>query len=152
MAISYPPVSFYFKVEFTDLGGKDADNRFQSVGGLSVDLQTETIKEGGENRFEHVLPIRSNYQNLTLKRGLIVDSAIINWCTDAFENLIIRPVDMTISLLNAQGEPLMTWSVKRAWPKKWSVSDLNAEDGKIAIETLELAYQYFTLIKGENAN
>lgn len=152
MAVTYPPVNFYFRVEFTGIGDKDLDNRFQSVAGLSVDLQTESIKEGGENRFEHVLPVRSNYQNLTLKRGLIVDSQIITWCTDVFENLIIRPVDMTISLLNRTGEPLMTWSVKQAWPKKWSVSDLDAEGGKIAVETMELEYQYFTLIVGKNAN
>lgn len=148
----YLPVSFYFKVEFTDLGGKDADNRFQSVAGLSVDLQTESFKEGGENRFEHTLPVRANYQNLTLKRGLVKDSELITWCTDAFENLLIRPVDLTISLLNPKGEPLMTWSVKKAWPKKWSVSDLNAEQGGIAIETIELEYQYFTLITGQHAD
>lgn len=147
MAIPYPPVSFYFRVEFSDIGDQDADIRFQSVAGLSVDMQTETIKEGGENRFDHVLPVRSSYQNLTLKRGLVKDSKIIKWCTDTFENLLIRPVDLTVSLLNEEGEPLFTWSVKQAWPKKWSVSDLNAEQGAIAIETLELDYQYFTIIR-----
>ncbi|MEM7510100.1 MAG: phage tail protein [Bacteroidota bacterium] len=152
MAISYPPVSFYFQVEFSEIGDQDADIRFQSVSGLSVDMQTDTIKEGGENRFEHILPVRSNYQNLTLKRGLIKDSKIITWCTDAFQNLIIRPVDMTVSLKNPSGNPLMTWNIKRAWPKKWGLSDLNAEQNGIAIETFELEYQYFTLILGQDAN
>ncbi|MEZ4858757.1 MAG: phage tail protein [Flavobacteriaceae bacterium] len=33
-----------------------------------------------------------------------------------------------------------------AYPVKWNVSDLNAEENKIAIETIELAYNYFTLV------
>ena len=39
----------------------------------------------------------------------------------------------------------MTWQVKHAWPKKWSVADLNAESSAIMIETLEIGYQYFTI-------
>jgi hypothetical protein len=34
-----------------------------------VDLETENITEGGENRF-HKLPIRSTYPNLVLKEDL----------------------------------------------------------------------------------
>ena len=146
MANYYPPVGFYFGVEFSGVTGKDADTRFQSVGGLSVDLQTESFKEGGENRFEHVVPVRSKYQNITLKRGLVTDSDLITWCTDAFENLIIDPVDMYVDLLNKEGDILLSWCFTNAWPKKWSVSDLNAEQSAIAIETLEIQYQYFTLI------
>ena len=62
-----------------------------------------------------------------------------------FTSLIIKPVDLTVSLLNEVHEPLMTWNVKHAWPKKWSHSDLNAEQNALAIETFELQYQYFTL-------
>lgn len=145
MASIYPPVGFHFKVEFNGLGDGDADVRFQSVGGLSVDLQTETVKEGGENRFEHVIPTMAKYQNLTLKRGLIKDSSIIAWIFDAIENLAINPVDMTVSLLNEQHEPLCTWNIVHAWPIKWNLSDFNAEESKIVIETIELTYHYFKL-------
>jgi phage tail-like protein len=48
----------------------------------------------------------------------------------------------------AQGtEPLMTWNVVNAWPKKWSVSDFNAEQSSITVESLELNYSYFNLLK-----
>ncbi|MEO0408411.1 MAG: phage tail protein, partial [Cyanobacteria bacterium P01_A01_bin.135] len=69
--IRYPPVSFFFDVIFQEVPfGKDAvETRFQSVTGLSVDMQTETLKEGGENRFEHILPVRTKYSPLVLKRG-----------------------------------------------------------------------------------
>ena len=142
----YPPVSFHFLVSFVDFKF-GADVRFQSVSGLEVSMETETYREGGENRFEHVLPVRAKYSNLTLKRGLFVSSQLIDWCMDTFNNVEIKPVTLIISLLNEEHLPLMTWNVVNAFPIKWSVSELNAEQSQIAIESLELKYQYFKLIK-----
>ncbi|KPK36502.1 MAG: glycerol acyltransferase [Nitrospira bacterium SG8_35_1] len=145
MASFYPPTGFHFKVEFQDLDKEDVDVRFQSVAGLSVDIQTESVKEGGEHRFEHVLPLRTKYGNLILKRGITKNSKLIEWCNDAFQTLIIYPKNVLVFLLNEEHEPLITWNVINAWPKKWSVSDFTAEKSSIVIETLELEYQYFNL-------
>ncbi|HVU55783.1 MAG TPA: phage tail protein [Puia sp.] len=148
----YPPVCFHFKVEFgfkQELHGvapMENDVMFQSVSGLSSELQTESIKEGGENRFEHELPVRTKYPNLVLKRGLIKDSSLITWCLNTFQHLAIRPVDIEVKLLNEKHEPLLTWAVKQAWPKKWNVDDLSAMDSKVLIESLELRYQFFTIL------
>jgi len=141
----YPPVGFHFKVEFLGIGNGN-DSRFQSVGGLTVEYDTETFKEGGENRFEHKLPVRTKYPDLSLKRGMLVDSLVIDWCLAAFQNQVFLPVDINVSLLNEQHMPLKVWNVKNAWPRKWSVSDLNAQDNALVIETLELTYQFFTVI------
>ena len=46
-----------------------------------------------------------------------------------------RPV--TISLLNEEHEPVMTWKIKDAWPVKVEGPGLNATGNEIAIETLE---------------
>ena len=148
----YPPVSFHFKVEFNfkqefhGVPTQKDDIMFQSVGGLTSELQTETIKEGGENRFEHELPVRTKFNNLILKRGVIKDSSLIKWCLNTFQHLEIRPVDLEVKLLNEKHDPLMTWAIKQAWPKKWNVEDLSAVDSKILIESLELRYQYFTIL------
>jgi len=144
MAEYYPPVAFHFKVVFTGLEEEDADIRFQTVSGLNVDLLTESFKEGGENRFEHVLPVRSKYQNLILKRGLAKGTALIDWCRDSIENLIINPLNLSVMLLNEQHDALMTWNVVHAWPVKWSVSDFDAMSNNLVIETIELNYHYFT--------
>ena len=155
MARTYPPVSFFFEVIFQgeNLDRELVETRFQSVTGLSVDLQTETLKEGGENRFEHILPIRSKYSPLILKRGLVKNSNMIQWCMDAMLNFDIRPMNLLVNLLHIKNstsnqspgstEPLMSWKVINAWPKKWSVSEFNAEQNSIAIESLELNYSYF---------
>ena len=141
MATYYPPVGFHFKVEFGITPGSEFE--FQSVSGLSVDIETEEFAEGGENRFKHKLPVRTKFPNLVLKRGLMVDSDLIKWCRSAIEDFDFTPTGITIKLLNEEHQPLKTWNVVHAYPIKWSVSDFNAEENSLAIETIELAYNYF---------
>src|ERR1051326_249633 len=116
MATPYPPVAFHFKVEFGfkkefhGVESTEGDVMFQAVSGLTSEMVTESIKEGGENRFEHELPIRTKFSNLVLKRGVVTDSSLIKWCLTSFQDLSIRPVDIEIKLLNEKHEPLMTWA------------------------------------------
>jgi phage tail-like protein len=140
----YPPVGFHFKVQFVGLGN-DNDVRFQAVSGLSLEYDTETFKEGGENRFEHKLPTRTKYPDLGLKRGMLTDSEVIEWVLDALQNRSFDPKEIEVSLLNEEHEALRTWRVHRAWPKKWSVSDLNAQENSVVVESLDLSYSHFTL-------
>lgn len=142
----YPPWGFYFKVVFNGISLDTNDVRFQSVSGLSVDYDYEPYKEGGENRFEHQLPVRTKYADLVLKRGMLVDSGVIKWFLDAFQNRIFKPVTITIILMNEKSEPLRTWNVVHAIPKKWLISDLNANENSIVVETMELTYRYFNLL------
>ena len=142
----YKPVSFHFLVGFLDFK-MAPDFQFQSVTGLDVKLETETYREGGENRFVHTLPVRANYSNLILKRGLITNSKVIDWCMDTFNNMEVKPVNLVVSLLNDLHVPVMTWNVANAYPIKWSVSSFDAEKSQLAIETFELKYQYFKLLK-----
>lgn len=143
MSTYYPPLGFHFRVEFTDI---DGEFEFQSVSGLSVELQTEEFAEGGENRFKHKMPVRTSFPNLVLKRGIKINSELISWCRNAVENFEIVPKDITVSLLNEEHEPLTTWNIVHAWPVKWSVTDFNAEESKIVIESIELAYNYFNIV------
>jgi len=139
----HPPVGFHFKVTFEGLSTIISDNSFQSVSGLSMDLETEEIAEGGENRFKYKIPVRSKFPNLVLKRGLLVNSEVIKWCKKALENFEISPLNITVTLLDSLHLPLQTWNIVRAYPVKWSVGDFNAEESKLVIETLELTYNYF---------
>ena len=143
----YPPWSFYYKVEFL-LGGGPAptdDARFQTVSGLSVEYDYESFKEGGENRFEHKLPIRTKYADMVLKRGMLMGSQVLDWFTSAFRDRQFSPSDINVILMNEKGDPLRTWNVAHAIPKKWLVSDFNASENSVVIETMELTYRYFSL-------
>lgn len=146
MAKYYPPVGFHFLVEFIGLSDT-ADTRFIEVGGLSVEMASEDVAEGGENRFVQKYPTRAKYPELVLKRGLLKGSGVWNWVKKCIVDYQIEPMSIDIKLLNDAHEPLMTWHVVGAWPTKWAVSDLNANNNAIAVESMQLAYQYFTVDK-----
>ena len=151
MAEYYPPVGFHFRVEFLDIGGlSDTDILFQEVSGLSAELEVEQLKIGGENRFTQKLPTRASYSDVVLKRGLLVGSDLLNWMTNAIENLDIVTTSVIVTLLNENHQPLQSYQLFNAYPKKWSISDFNAQESQLAIETLELTYQYFKITSHAN--
>ncbi|MFT3734741.1 MAG: phage tail protein [Rhodocyclaceae bacterium] len=147
MANYYPPVGFHFKVQVNDLPPNDHDVRFTEVGGLSREMATEEIAEGGENRFIQKYPLRAKYPELVLKRGLLHNSEVWKWMRECIEDYQITPKNIDVMLLNENHDPLMTWHLVNAYPTKWSVSDLNANTNAVVIETLQLYYQYFTVDK-----
>ena len=148
MALFYPPVGFHFAVRFegllTTLGIPDIG--FQEISGLNAEIGTEEYREGGENRFAHRLPNPVSYQNLVLKRGLLSSSQISRKFKDAVEGFQFEPADVTVILLNDLHLPIQAWNFINAWPVKWSFEGLNAQDGSVVIETLELSYQYYKRI------
>jgi phage tail-like protein len=89
--------------------------------------------------------VRTKYADLVLKRGMVTGSGVIDWLLRAFRERDFAPSDVNVILMNEQGDPLRTWKVTGAIPKKWTVSDLNANESSIVIETLELTYRYFTI-------
>src|SRR5215468_9719237 len=134
MAAYYPPWGFYYRVEFGF--SKNADDvRFQTVSGLSVEYDYVSYKEGGENRFTHKLPVRTKYADLVLKRGMLIGSTTINWFRDAFSDRVFTPKAVSVILMNEKSEPLRTWNVVHAVPKKWSVSDFNSSENAVVVET-----------------
>lgn len=141
----YPPVGFSFWVSF-EISNDTVDIAFQEVSGIGMELQTEDIVEGGENRFTQKLPTRATFTPLVLKRGLVVKSALTDWVQDAVENLSIKPASVIVALLNENKEPLIAYRFINAYPLKWNVSSFNAESSNIVIESLELYYQYFKVI------
>jgi phage tail-like protein len=144
MSEYYPPLGFYYRVEFSFSKSRN-DSRFQTVSGLSVEYDIEEFAEGGENRFVHKLPVRTKYADIVLKRGLLTDSEVIVWFVKALRDREFEPADINIILMNEKSEPLRTWKVAHAIPKKWDVSDLNSSESSVVVETLELSYRYFTI-------
>lgn len=149
----YPAPSFHFMVWFFSLDDMKYDMEFQSVSGLQAQIETESIKEGGQNNFEHVVPTRRKFSDLILKRGVVTsqNSDIVRWFNTAFDGMAagrsVEPLNLQVVLLNDQHAPLIVWDVIHAWPKSWKYSDLDAEKGELLIETLELNYNRFT-VKG----
>jgi phage tail-like protein len=151
----YQAVGFHFSVTFFGLPksggqsgdqGSDLDIRFQSVSGLEASIDTEQVKEGGENRFEHVIPVRRRYSPLVLTRGLLkpADSSLSAWCRTALEDQKVKPIQLVkVALLDEEHNILMYWNLSWVWPRSWKLGELNAERSEVLIETLELNYNRF---------
>ena len=146
MAYFLPPVGFHFRVDFLGLSAGD-DVRFTEVRGLSMELGSEEVPEGGENRFVQKYPVRTRFPELVLKRGLLKNSLVWAWMHECLVEYKITTRTLDIMLLNENHLPLMVWHVVGAWPTKWAISDLNANSNSYMVETLQLAYQYFTVDK-----
>jgi phage tail-like protein len=147
MSQYYPPVGFHFKVEVLGIPPNENDSRFAEVSGLSVEMGTEEVPEGGENRFVQKYPTPAKYPELILKRGLLVNSKITDWIIKSINEMDIQPKNIDVTLLNSSHEPLITWHLVNAYPTKWSVSDFNATNNAIVVESLQFYYQHFTIDK-----
>ena len=147
MSIFYPPSGFHFSVNFELSDQTEKDQRFQDVSGLSQEISTEDLIEGGENRMIYRLPQRLSYQNLILKRGMLIGSDLRSWITDAVEKFKFNPTNLTVALLGEDHKTIAAWYVINAYPVKWNVSNFNAEENKLVIETIELKYQYYKSIE-----
>jgi phage tail-like protein len=116
----------------------------------SLQIETQEIKEGGMNNFVHQLPVRVKAGSITLKYGITKSDALLEWYLKVLQAMmrgnlkdVMYPV--TITMLNVQRQPMATFNLLDAYPKKWSGPTLKADDKAIAIEELELAFTDFVV-------
>ena len=141
----YQPSAFYFKVAFAATAGM-SDTSFQEVSGIGSEIETEPYTEGGENRYVHQLPKSVKHPKLVLKRGIAKStSPLVVWCRSVFEggfSAPIMPMAMMVYLMNENKEPIRAWSFANAYPVNWEVETFNSTKNEVAIEKIELNYNY----------
>ena len=135
-----------FSVTVDDLGL----GNWSSCEGLKVDLKVTRVGEGGNYWYEHILPDKISYSDITLKRAVepIDSQKVQDWLKKVASNWInsARPYiaqNATITLRGAAGQDVMTWTLSSVYPVSWSGPALTAKESSVAIETLVLAHQGF---------
>ncbi len=139
----YPPSAFYFQVGFAPKG-ETPDTSFQEVTGIGSEIDIDEVVEGGENRYVHRLPKGVKHPNLALKRGIAkLDSPLVKWCKSVLEDFTIPilPKEMQVLLLNESGV-IRAWSFVNVYPVNWEVEDFNSTKNEVAIEKIDLCYNY----------
>jgi phage tail-like protein len=138
---TYPLVKFSFEV---DWGGTNIG--FQEVSGLSIERDIIEYRQGASPDFSKIkMPGIAKFGNITLKRGTFKgDNDYFEWLQTVQMNTVERR-SITISLLDENGAPAVTWKVKNAFPLKLQSTDLKAEGNEVAIETLEIAHEGLTI-------
>jgi phage tail-like protein len=130
-----PLLTFKFHVEIDGM----LFAGFNEVSGLSVEVETEDYQEGGVNDFVHKLPKHTKYQNIVLKKGVVYSANMWNWLQDVV-NGKIKARSGRIILMDFRGRPMWYWTFEKAYPIKWTGSDLKAQSTEVFIETLELVH------------
>jgi phage tail-like protein len=102
-----------------------------------IELATEELREGGENTHTMLLLGQRKASRITLKHG-VGTGELLAWYIDILNEKFSRKT-ITIKMLNAKREPVMSWDISNAIPVKWSGPQLQTESTSIAIQTLELA-------------
>lgn len=123
------------------------DIRFQRVSGLNATVETQTVREGGQNLYSHRLPKSITYGNLVLERGMVVGSPLNIEFNVAMSMFQFFPSNVLVTLFNDEMVPLSGWLFIKAYPVRWATSDLNAGDKNIVIDTFELAYTRMQLVR-----
>jgi len=139
-----PPLGHRFLVTIFCLKGwpSPVDFRFQKVSGIGSTISTRTFNEGGQNLYVHRLPERVEYENLVLERGLvIIGSPLVYRFNQAMEQFSFNPCLVLVTLHELQGIPITGWLFRNAYPVKWEISEFNADENAVVIESMELAYQ-----------
>ena len=136
------PLSHRFGVFFFIAGviPNPLDIRFQRVSGLSTRVETEPMNNGGKNLITKRLPKRLAYDNLVLERGFVVGSPLNLQLNDVMNEFKFFSSVVLVTLFNEDAVPISAWMFKEAFPVRWATADLNAQEDRILIDTLELSF------------
>jgi phage tail-like protein len=147
--VGSPPPGFRFGVMFFALGigPNPIDSMFQKVSGLGSSVETYTLNEGGQHMYTQMLPDNIKHENLLLERGLFVGSPLVQEFNTAMSLFKFKSFHILITLLDNTRLPVASWMCMKAFPVKWSVSDLDATENAVVIEYMELTYQRLQTIR-----
>ncbi|MBO9618701.1 MAG: phage tail protein [Niabella sp.] len=135
---NYPLTVFHYKVSWNN-----QDIGFSDVSGLTQEIQAIEYRDGLMAGSTPSLkrPGLRKVTNISLKRGIVEkNNDLFNWFNNNGAPNVERR-DITITLLNDEGEPVMIWSVLQAFPVKCEGPGLKASGNDIAIESIELAHE-----------
>lgn len=118
---------------------------FQSISGLSHEIEVLSQQEGGVNDRHHKLPGQGSYPNLTLKVGYIDNRLLEDWHFNYGKNAqSVGRKNGSIVMLDDAGNEKARWNFVRAWPVKWEGPELDASQSQIIIESVEIAHEGLT--------
>lgn len=137
----YPLPKFHFRVTWDG-----TDFAFTEVSGLTRESEVIEYRDGLSPEFHKIkMPGLQKLSNITFKRGTFKGKHEFHVWMDTISMNTVQRKDVTISLLNESHTPVVTWKVKQAWPIKIQSTDLKADGNEVAIETMEIAHEGYTV-------
>ena len=147
--VAYPFTAFNFAVEIKvdGVAMQVVDAAFSECDGLEMTMDVKTIREGGNNGRQIRLTGPLTFGQVTMKRGMTSNLELWDWFNLMLTDQSLR-ADAEVVIFASDGETERArFQLSRCVPVKLKSPPLNAKDGAVAIEELQIAYEKLTLKK-----
>ncbi len=139
---SWPLPKFYFRLRF---GFLDIAF-FQEVLGLDFEDQLQDFRHNNTPIFSSINNLKNEDKgNVVLKKSMDVNNKNFKEWYEKIKMNTNYKETAVIELLEESGNPIMTWTLRNARPVKISALDSDSAVKGIAIETIELSHEGFTI-------
>ncbi len=145
--VLHPFTAFNFAVEIVrdDAGTPLVSAAFAECDGLEMTQETKTVREGGNNAAQIRLAGPAAFGQITLKRGMTGNFDLWDWFSASLNDPALR-ADANVVLLAADGQSERArFRLGRCLPVKLKAPTLNARDGMVAVEELQMLCETLTL-------
>ena len=144
--MTYPFNNFNFSVEINipSVASRVCNAAFSECDGLEMTMEVKTIREGGNNHNQIRLTGPTNFGQLTLKRGMTATFDLWDWFQAVQTSPALR-ADAQVVFFAADRSQQVCFLLTRCVPIKLKAPALNAKDGIVAIEELQLVYERLEL-------
>jgi phage tail-like protein len=142
-----------FKVEID--GFKESS--YAECSGIEWDIPIKVYRGGGDAIANKSPSGTINFQDITLKRGVINDYDMYNWANQVANVLVAAVGGDNISLkfpaykknldvvqLSGDGTVARRWTIYQAFPIKFKAGEWKAGSDEVVVEEMVLAYSFAT--------
>jgi phage tail-like protein len=149
----YPFTTFNFLVQLTianasglGLSSPLCSSEFSECDGIEMTMEPKTVREGGNNTQQIHLVGPVTYGNLTLKRGMTPNLDLWRWFSLSTGNTGRGTKASGVILMrDGAGNNTVRFMLTDCLPLKLKAPALNAKDGILAIEEMQITYSSFTV-------
>ena len=145
--VRVPFTAFNFAVEISVPGLSSAlcHAAFAECDGLEQTMEIKTIREGGANGRQIRLAGPLAFGLVTLRRGMTESADLWEWVDRTVAQPGLR-AEAEVVLLAADGRTKRArFLLERCLPAKLKAPPMNAREGGVAIEELQIAYERLSL-------
>ena len=123
---------------------------FTKVSGLGYEIDPFEIEEGGRNESVHFKPFSKprKWTEVELSWGAVKKPLMEAWIQLVAPGYLFRRC-VFITQFEHSGKPARFFVLMGAWPKKWTVGDLDSTGNDIATESLTLVCENVVTIPTE---
>jgi phage tail-like protein len=141
-----PFSAFNFSVEINVPGvsPRVCSAAFAECDGLEMTMEVKTIREGGNNARQIRLTGPVSYGQLTLKRGMTASFDLWEWFSSMQRFPGLRADAEVVLYAPNHQDVRARFLLERCVPVRLKAPALNARDGMVAVEELQIAYEVLT--------